>query len=917
MANGNGNEWLVGLAKWGFTPTFTPDFSERMDRELKNQKTKSAYKDIANEFPGKNLADIREELLRERQVAFDVLKATNDRLYQASLQLPEGTELSHFAKELHAEVAANDAKYEEIKRKLDVVEQMEDIQGRDKWDDRERRVFFDKMQEHLDTLNTAAAESAEIGGADVKLTFENAKLLANEGKWPKAAEWLDKAIEKAKLVNLRKPYLTAKLAHEPKIKAASNIKKVNEATQNKYGEEVETEWKAILKVAESGAYDAAAGRIVELTRRIERDINPALQGAREENATQLGNLREQLERAKGDPGALRDIATEIFRNTGEAEDLGVDTGENARKKFTEDEGSAWTAANCEKTFAAYDWFALKQCRKERKIKLNGVEGSFSDDDMWKLVQYRGKVVNELIDQLRQAYPTLIASASGSEDIESDIDIAFATPTSGDDVKAAKEFNKVISSRFGKPPGRVFDVNIYPRDYRALRGDSFKPGYSVDENKDHGIDEPDEGASMKLSKIDQDVATLLKQRRFLDETAFNQMLKTLLDQAPEDTKKRIETQYEEGEDIYLLTSLEKVEKIRQNVDLATPLTDPRAEKHRVALAKHIEDLDKINQQGGKENLALAQKLIPKILDLFEEVYPDETMDVTDALYLDKMGALREEQDTIRMLKEEKDPLTHHPEKTCLEAHDGKEHADWLKETINAREVKVKKDMFTNIIFANEAIMSQGALNHVVGALQAKTPEAQRQALDELTAADLMQSVNEQVADLFKEMKHYDGVVEEAAEDATGEGEKESAKRRATGEGYVHASKYLSRLLDAAVLLNMKYPGEESVQAPYDAIENTVGTDLRALKQRVDDVLLKLRKSAVIPPDVKGEVGALDMQELFLQVKDIGSFRTMIEAFAIELNKRIRSLGEFKNSQKMEAEEERKAEKAYFETAGANR
>ena len=30
-------------------------------------------------------------------------------------------------------------------------------------------------------------------------------------------------------------------------------------------------------------------------------------------------------------------------------------------------------------------------------------------------------------------------------------------------------------------------------------------------------------------------------------------------------------------------------------------------------------------------------------------------------------------------------------------------------------------FTNIIFANEAIMSQGELNHVVGALQAKTDE----------------------------------------------------------------------------------------------------------------------------------------------------------------------------------------------------
>src|SRR5262249_15900399 len=152
----------------------------------------------------------------------------------------------------------------------------------------------------------------------------------------------------------------------------------------------------------------------------------------------------------------------IFANTSQAEELGVDPGENARKQFSEDPGSPWTAATCEATFKAYDWFALKTCRKDRMIMVGGkgepVE--FTDDNMWKLVQYRGKVVNEVIDNLRKKYPTLIAKAVGSEDIESDIDITFATPRSGDDVKAAQEFNAVMKGRFGKPPGRTFDVNIY-------------------------------------------------------------------------------------------------------------------------------------------------------------------------------------------------------------------------------------------------------------------------------------------------------------------------------------------------------------------------------------------------------------------------------------------------------------------------
>src|SRR5262249_46600409 len=157
-------------------------------------------------------------------------------------------------------------------------------------------------------------------------------------------------------------------------------------------------------------------------------------------------------------------------------------------------------------------------------------------------------------------------------------------------------------------------------------------------------------------------------------------------------------------------------------------------------------------------------------------------------------------------------------------------------------KVKKEMFTNIIFANEAIMSQGALKHVVQALQAKTLEEKMEKLEKLNAGDLMQSVNEQVADLFKEMKHYDGVVEEAEAGADQQG-KAAAKNRANGEGYVHASKYFFRLLDAAISLNLKYPDAPTVQAPYEAVKCKGNLSLTNMKTRVDDVLLKLRKSAV--------------------------------------------------------------------------
>ncbi len=618
---------------------------------------------------------------------------------------------------------------------------------------------------YLDTINKASGESAEIGGADVSVIFDRAERQAKAEDWDLASELLGDAHRKAGLVLKRKPFLTAKIANEPKINAAIKIKTVNPQTKEKYGEEVKAKWKEIVDFAKKDDVDIALQGLVALVKTIDTEITPNLEQARDDNAKALRELKGQLEQAKGNPEQLRKVAVQIIKNTGDAEDLGVDPGENSRKPFTEEKGGAWTAKNCEDTFVAYDWFALKKCRKDKKIKLAGKDRDFSDDDMWKLVQYRGKVVNDEIDKLRKKYPTLIASASGSEDIESDIDIAFATPGSGNDVKAAQEFNTAIKKRFKKPPGRVFDVNIYPRDYRPLKGDSFKPSYTVEALEDEGIDEPEQAESLKLSMIDQDVATLLKQRRFLDESKFNEMLQTLMDKAPDDaTKKRIEKQYEEGEDIYLLTSIEKIEKIRAQVKFDENSTD----KHAANLKRDLDEFDKIKRKGDKASMIQAQKLAPRILDQFEEVFPDESMDVTDALYLEKMGSLREDQESIRTLKEDDDPDEHHPGKPCEEAHKGMEHDAWVQKELNALEVKVKKEMFTNIIFANEAIMSQGALNHVVGAMQAKTDDAKKEAADKLSASDLMQSVNEQVADLFKEMKHYDGVVKEAEENRRRQG-----------------------------------------------------------------------------------------------------------------------------------------------------
>lgn len=747
-----------------------------------------------------------------------------------------------------------------------------------------------------------ASKGSSKVAAEIKNDLAKVDKLEKSGNLADAMNILDQSWTKARDLKDREEFIIRRQEVLPKIQSALKIG----GDFEKIGKKIGSEWKKVEGYSERNLYKEALLQIDDVMKYI-GETEKNLKKPQAKNLDELKDLKKDIAKKLNgdDPEKIRKVALKIFENNAKGEKLGIDTGAKAREDF-EDTDKVWTANLCEATFKVQDWFSLKACRKEGKITIGSKKYKFSDDNMWKLVQYRRKVVNEAIDGLRKKYPTLIAKASGSEDIESDIDITFATPNSGQDVDAAMEFNNSIKTRYGKPPGRVFDVNIYPRDYGAIR-ESMNPTYNIDPIRDHDIDEPETEASVKLDKIDQDVASLLKQRRFMEAEDFNKMLKSVLASISDpEAKKRAQKQYEEGEDIFLLTSLEKVTKLQKAVKLPKP--DKKEDPKVTELREKLAALDKIK---GTKNAAEAQKLIPEVLELYEHAFPSETMDVTDAQYLERMKGLREDQGSIRSLKDTAKPENHHPGKTCDEAHkEEKDHEKWRASKVNALEVKVKKEMFTNIVFANEAIMTHGALKHVVEVLQEKDPKFRKEKIEKISASDLMQSVNEQVADLFKETKHYKGVVEEAENEAKGSKKKEIAARRATGEGYIHASKYLVRLLDAANALNEKYDKEPTVVAPYSQLGNQ---DLASLKKKIEGVMLKVRKSVDIPPEAKGEIGVLEVSELFPAVKDIAGFQQLISEFAIEINKRIRSLKDFTDSQSMESPEERRAETAYFKEA----
>ena len=805
---------------------------------------------------------------------------------------------SDFLKELRLELAIHRAKdgEERAKARKALEEQQQANLDRDraasgKIDEtyeREKAAYENAKVKTLPQIEAVADDGslAVIGGSAVKSQLDKALGLARQEKWKEARLALEIAYGNAELVEKRKPYIEARRAHEANIKAAMGIDFPKPGKT--YGERLTKLWERAQKLADSGAFEKAAAMIDTAAKMIEKEIDEndelkekrgEVMEARKENVAEMNAI---LESAEPDIEELRKLARKELQDYAkQATQLGVDPGAPSRE-VCED----WDGA--ERTFKRYDWFALKDQLHNQEI---------TKDQMWDLWRYRQKYVTDLIDSLRKKYPSLIAKAAGSADLESDIDITFASATPGDEVKAAQDFNAKVISKFSKPAGRVFDVNIYPRDYRAI-SESFNPDFNPDHIPDRDIDHP-AGEMGKLSQVDQDVATLLKQRRFLDQETFQGLLDKVLEAAPnEKVADKIRKQYEEGEDIYLLTSVEKVDAI-----IAT-LT-----KKNIAIADHPEtakayktflDLRQKVDAGGITEMARMQRLLPNLLDALEAAFEAEVMETTDAMYLDRMAKLRGKQSTIAVLGDDKAGIEeHHPGKSCKQAHPkDKDHDAWRKARGEALMAQVKKDQFENIIFANEAYMSQGAIEHIVAGIQAKKadPRKAKEVIDSLTPATVLQSVNEQMADFFKDMKHAEHEVAKAKEKSG-----EAAARRATGEAFVHASKYLVRLLDGAQLLVDKHKGLK-----FDLIEKNASVKTpNDLKGKVEEMLYALRKSAEIPAAVKGEVGVDEVHKLF-GVTDIEGFRRVIFDFGADVNAKVRGSKAFIKAQNIEE----KTEEQYF-------
>ena len=609
----------------------------------------------------------------------------------------------------------------------------------------------------------------------------------------------------------------------------------------------------------------------------------------------------------------------LLKEAGEQElDIKPPPAKVSFKENAEPDANQWTDAICRAAFKKYGWFTFKAMRKSGKpVDLPGVttQNRITDAVMWKLYQFRRHYVDLLIAALHVKHKAagLLFKSGGSEDIESDLDITVASPNSGVDVVAMKEFNDQVKKDFGRPPGRVFDTNLYARDYRAIE-DNLSAKADAGQMADHAIAEP-VGPVANMAGIDQDVATLMKQRRFLDEASFNKMWHALRDSMPAgEDRDRIQRRFEEAEDVYLLTAREKVLEIVKTVEARL---DQLPADQRLVFENAYDDFKRTNNAANNATgpalskaLADVQAALPKFLDLLEEHFQDYVMETTDAMYAKTMAALRADQARVNELE------SHLLESTeganCETLHKGVPHAAWVGQagaSINALKARIKQAQFTNIVFANEAYVSQGAITHIVAGMQASTPQKKAEVLEEIKPAELLQSANEQMADFYKDMKTLE---HEAKAAAAG-----TAQRRANGEAFVHASKYLSRMLNAAAMLQDKYKdkddGKNAALArlrsqPFDLCVRAGANSPQELQDKVDAQLVRLRKSSTLPGDAKAEVAVAEVQQMF-GVTDIGGLRELITAFGVDFNQRVRQLPDFSAAQEVSPD----AEREYFRPA----
>jgi predicted metalloprotease len=458
------------------------------------------------------------------------------------------------------------------------------------------------------------------------------------------------------------------------------------------------------------------------------------------------------------------------------------------------------------------WDAVKADYK-RLSQGDGPTGKAFMSKMW---WFRRQTVDGQMTALQKLYGFAWGSV-GSANPESDYDVTVRTHgTKADavyyDYQIVADFNKAVSTPFGgTAPGILFDTNLYAEAPVALPA---------------GPATPTTRAMSAMTEQGQDVGALMKLRRYMDWGDYTAYQEQTLAALPKEQRALTLRQFEEADALYFIARAEQLQQAGIRVDdVPNTLAGQKILEERAVALEH---------DGAK------------------------SMATNNALYLAKM-------EQVRKL-----------EKALLAERDGDKKAALL--------AKLRTLQADATFFAAEAYHSEGPLKHVVEAVQsskaavngaqyaaftpqqktAKIKELKDKKLEGYSAMQMLQSLNENLGDLLKDLRHYES-------------------EPFPGLGFYRSSKYLKRVCDAAILTGSKLPADSKLK--FDALR--IGGKTPAAVQMAVAGMVDIRGEAkvfdVADPEQEKQAYAIEeMAKIFPGVTTLRDLGKIVAAFGQQVN-----------------------------------
>jgi len=389
----------------------------------------------------------------------------------------------------------------------------------------------------------------------------------------------------------------------------------------------------------------------------------------------------------------------------------------------------------------------------------------SDLEMHKIVSYRKKVVDEMLDEAiarveQETGRKLSRQAFGSTNLSSDYDLSV---TGWGAERVVGEFNQAFRNRFGKEPGSFFDTNVYTDPVYNL--------FSRKSLNSKGLDLP----PAQLDEYRQFMFDQMSNRKYLNDDQWAQHVKILESSATDDATRRM------------------IRETLERVDSAERTANQRLQQRVAEIARRT------NQNAKDKNVLFQAKN-----ELYEESLGSIDAFRQDHDFLSRLNAKRPDIEAPeggvkgQFLKKDGTPMetaySRAVEKmrTLYRSGDPEDiaKADVIKEQwLGRMENQMRNRQGTALYYASEAYQTQGTIAHVVREIQAGRKDISFDSLtkrlskapDADATGGYLNSFNENRANMFKELNEL------RSGDGFG-----TYGGKAAGK----AGKYLIRQLDAA-------------------------------------------------------------------------------------------------------------------------